>query len=163
MRYTAYTIDGSPIFRASSEKELADRVFTHMEAKRKPHIGYTYDEWFHGNYTTWQLRDHLQPYHFKNFGEVADWWKGRHTSNRRVWKSGPPPCIGWWNASFSRSNDAWRWWDGNCWSIPAYPDYSADQAAAAAAQSRVKSHKHEVPLWNDYWPENARCKPVRPA
>lgn len=163
MRYTAYTLDGSPIFRAKDAQELADKVFTHLQESRKPHIGYTYayDEWYPGAYKTWQMRHTLVGYPHGSFSEVAGWWKGRHTSNVRVWRSGPPPAIGWWNASFNRSNDAWRWWDGNCWSLPAYPDYSADQAAAAAAQSRVKSHKHEVPLWNDYWPENAACTPWR--
>lgn len=158
MRYTAYTIDGSPIFRASSAQELADRVFTHMQESRRPHIGYTYDEWHQGNYTTWQLRDHLEGYPHKNFSEVADWWKGRHTSNVRVWRSGPPPSIGWWNASISKSPDVWRWWNGKFWSRPAYQEFSSEDAASLA---EVLTNFVGIE-WNDYWPENARVKPVRP-
>lgn len=158
MRYTAYTIDGSVIFRAPDAQKLADAVFTHLQESRKPHIGYTYDEWHHGNYTTWQLRDHLEGYPHKNFSEVADWWKGRHTSNVRVWRSGPPPSIGWWNASVSKAEDCWRWWNGEKWSRPAWPEFSATYAAKRA---KMTANLQDA-FWNDYWPENARVKPARP-
>ena len=159
MRYTACTIDGSVIFRAPDAQKLADAVFTHLQESRKPHIGYTYDEWHHGNYMTWQLRDHLEGYPHKNFSEVANWWKGRHTSNVRVWRSGPPPSIGWWNASVYKAGDRWRWWDGKCWSYPAYPEFSMSEVLEAV---KLKHLSNTSVYWNDYWPENARCKPERP-
>lgn len=158
MRYTAYTLDGSVIFRTEDAQKLADGVFDYMQADRRPHIGYTYDEWHHGNYMTWQLRDHLEGYPHKNFSEVAEWWAGRHTSNRRIWRDGPPPSVGWWNASIKRDSTSWRWWDGKQWSHPAYPEYSPTYAAQMAGEK----HKSEAGIeWNDYWPENARCKPTR--
>lgn len=161
MRYIAYTIDGSPIFHANSEKELADRVFTHLMNKRKPHIGYTYDEWHYGNYTTWQLRAQLVDYRFKNFSEVADWWTGRHTSNVRKWQEGPPPAIGWWNASVSKSLSTWRWWDGREWSRPVCQENPIKHVLRMAAQKRSYASSLSPIFWTDYWPENAACTPVR--
>jgi len=161
MRYTAYTLDGSVIFRAEDAQKLADAVFTHLQESRKPHIGYTYDKLPHGSYMTWQLRDHLEGYPHKNFREVAAWWKGRHTSNVRVWRSGPPPSVGWWNASISKSPDAWRWWDGTGWSMAAYPEDSLWQVNQNATTKRDPMSKRQIE-WTDYWPENARAKPVRP-
>lgn len=82
MRYTAYTLDGSPIFRAEDAQKLADAVFTHTKEGRKPHIGYTYDEWYPGRYMTWQLRHELVGHPHDSFAKVADWWTGRNTYNK---------------------------------------------------------------------------------
>ena len=160
MRYTAYTLDGSPIFGAEDAQKLADKVFTYLQENRKPHIGYTYDEWYPGRFMTWQLRDHLEGYPHDSFAKVADWWKGRHTSNERDWRDGAPPCIGWWNASSTRQPDVWRWWNGSRWSMPAYPEFSAVRAAQRAAKPAPAAR---IIKWNDDWPENAACKPARKA
>lgn len=80
---------------------------------------------------------------------------------KRVWFKGPPPHIGWWNASLGRSCDAWRWWDGEKWSVPATP---TTPAGLAAAKSEVKSSSQVQPYieWTDYWPENARVERKAP-
>lgn len=153
MRYTAHTLDGSVIFHSQDETWMRQGVFHHMTKAKRPHIGYVYDNW-HPAYLVPQLRHTLVFYRFGNFDEVADWWKGRHTSNVRRWKKGPPPCIGWWNASTRKAPDAWRWWDGEKWSFPAYPETSLEIVGKYAGQQAALSPI----LWNDYWPESAACK-----
>lgn len=32
------------------------------------------------------------------------------------WRSGPPPCVGWWNASTRRDPQVRRYWNGKRWS-----------------------------------------------
>lgn len=39
--------------------------------------------------------------------------------NDQVWYSGPPPSIGWWQASAAGVRGITRWWDGKRWSAPA--------------------------------------------
>jgi len=78
----------------------------------------------------------------------------------RTWHKGPPPHVGWWNASAVKAFDCWRWWDGKCWSAPAYPKYSARTAAAMAQKPGRWQYKIE---WSDYYPENARVPRSDPA
>ena len=46
------------------------------------------------------------------------------------WNKGAPPSIGWWPASVYKNERAIRWWDGSKWSGVAFPEYSAESAAA---------------------------------
>lgn len=66
------------------------------------------------------------------------------------WRSGPPPSIGWWPASFHK--DPWliRWWDGKCWS---YGIESSQTAGAAATQARLKRSAGDTAriFWTDRW------------
>lgn len=78
----------------------------------------------------------------------------------RIWHKGPPPYRGWWNASIVRSKKAWRWWNGEGWSAPAYPDHTSEEAADAASYNILRS-TNEVE-WTDYWPENARVPRIDP-
>lgn len=79
-------------------------------------------------------------------------------SNRK-WRKGPPPYIGWWNASLGRSDEAWRWWDGKCWSFSSYPDSSADYINRVVSMKSLMSQAVE---WTNYWPENARVERKNP-
>lgn len=83
------------------------------------------------------------------------------TKAKRVWHDGPPPHIGWWNASVNRSKHVWRWWNGEAWGLPASHAascghirraYDADQPAQCQADIQ----------WTDYWPKNARVPRMRP-
>lgn len=79
-------------------------------------------------------------------------------TDKRKWHKGPPPHVGWWNASALRSHRVWRWWNGRQWSLPASPLYSAKEAAGAgnipAAASDIQ--------WTDYYPANARVPRIAP-
>ncbi len=77
----------------------------------------------------------------------------------RVWHSGPPPHVGWWNASSVHSNKAWRWWDGKSWSVTADETYTASQAADSASYSGVGVSSIE---WTYYWPAGARVPRIDP-
>ena len=46
------------------------------------------------------------------------------------WHKSPPPEIGWWPASIKMNKQALRWWNGKYWSINAYINYTAEEAAA---------------------------------
>ena len=78
----------------------------------------------------------------------------------RIWHKGPPPHVGWWNASVYSNENCWRWWDGSNWSGVSYPALKAETAAhyaltpAAEGLARI--------FWTDYWPENARVPRVDP-
>lgn len=56
----------------------------------------------------------------------------RSDETRLEWMSGPPPSVGWWNASTHGWCDAYRWWDGNWWSEAAIPSDTAERAAELA-------------------------------
>lgn len=55
------------------------------------------------------------------------------TEKERVWHKGPPPHIGWWNASLHFDLNAWRWWDGENWSMSTSISLSAAEAGEVAS------------------------------
>lgn len=79
--------------------------------------------------------------------------------SERKWNSGPPPHVGWWNASTRENPDMWRWWDGKQWSFPAFP-FELD--IDAARFSTQKSDFQSEIKWTDYYPENARVPRINP-
>lgn len=76
----------------------------------------------------------------------------------RVWNDGPPPHVGWWNASANKFGSIWRWWDGAHWSKPAFQEMSAEQAGEQAV---VHAASDDIP-WIRRWPEGARVPRVNP-
>lgn len=48
------------------------------------------------------------------------------------WHKGPPPSIGWWQASNARQSRILRWWNGVHWSEPVHVTESAEKAARIA-------------------------------
>ena len=87
----------------------------------------------------------------------GSWWRGL------LWKSGPPPHVGWWRTRpFSDCFDApnWRWWDGKFWSDCVY---AMESPTEAGAHSEVRALYHnDVICWCDYWPKDARVPRVKP-
>lgn len=69
----------------------------------------------------------------------------------KVWHKGPPPEIGWWPASVSRNDLSIRWWNGECWSWPAYPDYSARLAADSASETAIPAYYRDKIEWTERW------------
>lgn len=82
------------------------------------------------------------------------------TKDKRVWHSGPPPFIGWWNASNALSKGIWRWWDGEYWSVVVREN---DQLDTVAYYGGIADQLPGDLMWNDYWPEDAVCPRVDPA
>ena len=78
----------------------------------------------------------------------------------RTWHKGPPPHIGWWNASQNRSEIVWRWWNGVEWSWGASCNVSAKTAASWAGLGTSADYGVE---WSDYYPEGARVPRVNPS
>lgn len=83
-------------------------------------------------------------------------------NTKRIFHIGPPPHIGWWNATsgMDAAPDIWSWWDGVAWSLGAQPDATAEFAAIRAKTHRTRSNKEVV--WSDYYPENARVPRIDP-
>jgi hypothetical protein len=77
------------------------------------------------------------------------------TATNRVWKKGPPPHVGWWNASSQRDPRVWRWWDGKLWRWPSLDSRTAD-SAARDSQRHSSPWNRSLVEWTDYWPEGAR-------
>jgi len=73
-----------------------------------------------------------------------------------TWHKGPPPSIGWWPASYFRDPDAHRYYNGEWWSVAAWPDFSAEEVARAA---RRKDPYQDDIEWTDRpadWPARSR-------
>lgn len=73
------------------------------------------------------------------------------------WHKGPPPSIGWWPTknTLNTHQGAYRWWDGECWSWPAF---SFEPAAKAAYWATKKEDKKGIE-WAERpanWPERSR-------
>ena len=71
-----------------------------------------------------------------------------------IWRSGPPPEIGWWPASVAKRPTMLRWWNGNAWSSTASAESSAVYAAWIAAVKAVAPTK--CVEWTDRWWETKR-------
>jgi len=56
------------------------------------------------------------------------------------WQSGPPPMVGEWNATFLRSDDARRWWDGESWSNVWHKKITIDGACFRASQKSANQN-----------------------
>lgn len=84
------------------------------------------------------------------------------TKGKRVWHSGPPPHVGWWEAAFEGLHTGyWGWFDGTGWSRFAHESKSAEYAAEQAEHPGGEY----VPMrieWSDYWPKNARVPRIDP-
>lgn len=73
------------------------------------------------------------------------------------WHRGPPPSVGWWPASFMRSMETLRWWDG-VWSRGVSAGSSAATAARAAIQPEQQPWQSMIE-WRGRpasWPERSR-------
>lgn len=77
----------------------------------------------------------------------------------RTWRKGPPPHVGWWNASRVRNERTWRWWNGRVWSLDAY---AISRVEYATTQARRMAFDQIEIKWTNYWPENARVPRVDP-
>ena len=80
----------------------------------------------------------------------------------RKWHSGPPPHVGWWNASHydgHNRNMSWRWWNGEYWSRLAFPFDS--MVSIGISSGAADQHQNKIE-WTDYWPENARVPRINP-
>jgi len=67
---------------------------------------------------------------------------------KTVWHKGPPPEIGWWPASYFRSIESIRWWDGVTWSQDAFPSDTAEEAAYVAKSDCGQQDAIE---WTERW------------
>jgi hypothetical protein len=83
----------------------------------------------------------------------------RKAARKIIWNSGPPPHVGWWEASAGRHLNTWRWWDGTDWSNAAYPDF---QTKNAVRQAKHK-WRHGRIEWTTRWPNNARVPRINPS
>ena len=77
----------------------------------------------------------------------------------RIWHKGPPPHVGWWNASFMQYPGVWRWWNGRRWSLPRTKHADKWEIGGAARHLEASTVFIE---WTDYWPEGARVPRVDP-
>lgn len=81
------------------------------------------------------------------------------TEENRVWRNGPPPHVGWWNASIFQDDKMWRWWNGIFWSTSVR--FTATRAYAAECSSNESPSSFAV-KWTDYYPSNARVERIAP-
>ena len=80
---------------------------------------------------------------------------------KRIWHKGPPPHVGWWNASLDRNEEMWRWWGGTCWSMSVSRETGSQNVALFASVPAYPEHQDLIE-WTDYWPENARVPRIDP-
>jgi hypothetical protein len=77
-----------------------------------------------------------------------------------VWHSGPPPHIGWWEASANGIYGNWRWWNGVYWSLATSSTFSLSGVLTAAINKTFHPGWHIK--WTYYWPEGARVSRIDP-
>lgn len=77
----------------------------------------------------------------------------------RKWHKGPPPHVGWWEASWNRNTNVWRWWDGFEWSVHSNQHDNQYTACAWAHKKVLDGGSIE---WTDYYPKNARVPRIDP-
>ena len=65
------------------------------------------------------------------------------------WNQGEPPAPGWYQASHSKDERTWRWWDGKCWSRPAFPCHTAEQAGGIAEMKEITPLGTAGLLWRE--------------
>lgn len=94
--------------------------------------------------------------------------KSNKAAPARVWRNGPPPHVGWWNARVTTvgcasTEKTWGWWDGQAWSV-----FSDDYSTPAGAGLRAMlcgadggSTAHVE--WTDHYPADARVPRLNPA
>jgi len=76
---------------------------------------------------------------------------------QEVYKSSPPPSIGWWPVSTMLGVEAYRWWDGKVWSWPAFSFESADKAGYWATKKETPKDSKGI-FWADRpanWPKRS--------
>ena len=73
----------------------------------------------------------------------------------RTWNQGPPPFPHWWNASYFKNINTWRWWDGQRWSVDVPRNSRLSDAIKSA---KTPSAEGVEVYWTDYWPRNARIE-----
>lgn len=78
-----------------------------------------------------------------------------------IWHDGPPPHVGWWNASRYKAPRSWRWWDGADWSIAVNEDYGAPEVANAVLYLDMTLQEDPI-KWRHYYPTNARVPRIAP-
>lgn len=111
---------------------------------------YTFGEWFY-----WF--DRPKPYAETPAGGFAESELALVESDG--WRSGPPPHVGWWNASADKGKYMWRWWNGEYWSLGIHKDSGARDVANAA---KTRTSLDCTIYWTTYWPDNARVPRVNP-
>lgn len=81
----------------------------------------------------------------------------------RTWRKGPPPHVGWWNATSDPKDapETFSWWNGRRWSLGSQPDADAEMAARRAKFPRDIGDAPNV-RWTHYYPLNARVPRVDP-
>jgi hypothetical protein len=76
------------------------------------------------------------------------------------WNSGPPPHVGWWNASGCQVPFIWMFWNGFEWSQGSH--FSNTSVKAAIYASRLAVSPLGWIKWSYYWHENARVPRINP-
>lgn len=66
-----------------------------------------------------------------------------------VWRTGPPPEIGWWPASYNDNVDVLRYWDGSRWSFNVRPSESQRRAGVEGLKNMFRFAKGIK--WSDRW------------
>lgn len=84
------------------------------------------------------------------------------SESNRVWNSGPPPHVGWWNASAVRDSEVWRWWDGADWSWGVSASASLEFATINGSVGASVWSPEELE-WTDYYPSNAAVPRLDPS
>jgi hypothetical protein len=71
---------------------------------------------------------------------------------KRTWHKGAPPSVGWWPACHShkgkRNIRIIRWWNGEYWSVAAFPEFTAEEANDCTCFKALGQNLIE---WTDRW------------
>lgn len=71
------------------------------------------------------------------------------------WHKGPPPSVGWWQASAFRDPSMLRWWNGSYWSECAW------KGCTERHIEHVSSNKAGFELYEIEWKDRPKSWPAR--
>jgi hypothetical protein len=60
------------------------------------------------------------------------------------WVKGPPPAVGWWNASRCRDPEVRRWWNGSYWSAAVYVGMTTDGTMERVKAVRTTTNVRQI-------------------
>jgi hypothetical protein len=72
-----------------------------------------------------------------------------------IWRKGKPKERGWFNASRTRTEESWRWFDGRRWSAVVYPTQDPSDLNEYVKAKAYPDRAHPIE-YRTFWPKNAR-------
>lgn len=79
-----------------------------------------------------------------------------NTEEDLKWRRGKPKTPRWYNASRTRTETTWRWFDGKRWSQAFIPPFDDGPPTMDDIKEKAYADRSKPILYRTYWPDDAR-------